>query len=389
MKSHIATDQEIKRGKTTDIYFDRAVKILKKEKIRKKVTVEIAAKSLPYCENWAIFAGLEEALHLLEKLPVEVKAMREGSVFYPNEPVMTVEGSYEHFAVLETALLGYLCQASGVATKAARCRKACGDKTLLNFGTRRMHPAISPMLDRNAFIGGCDSVSTLKGGELIGVKPQGTMPHSLILLKGDTVEAAKSFDRFFPASVKRIALIDTFNDEKFEAVRVAEALGKKLDGVRLDTPSSRRGNFLRILQEVRWELDLRGFEHVQIFVSGGLDEEEILSLREVADGFGVGTALCNAPVIDFALDIVEVEGEPRSKRGKCSGAKKCLRCPKCRQRGVIPDKGKKKTICLCSGRQELLNFLVLRHGKKLSKGPLPQEIRKLTIKELKSVEICH
>jgi len=286
LKLHIASAQEIKSGKTTDIYFERAVQILKKEKIRKKVSVEIIAKKLPHEENWALFAGLEEALGLLEKIPVDVKALREGSVFYPEEPVMTVTGYYEDFATLETPLLGFLCQASGVATKAARCRLAAQDKMIVSFGTRRMHPAISPMLDRSAYIGGCDSVSSIKGAELLGLDPTGTMPHSFILIHGDTVTAAKSFDTYLSPAVSRIILIDTFNDEKFEAVRVAQALGKKLKGVRLDTPASRRGNFNRILKEVRWELDLRGFKQVKIFVSGGLNECSIKELVVYADGFG-------------------------------------------------------------------------------------------------------
>lgn len=98
------------------------------------------------------------------------------------------------------------------------------------------------------------------------------MPHALILLMGDTVVATKAFDEVIHPKVRRVSLIDTFNDEKIEAIRVAEALGKKLSGIRLDTPSSRRGDFQKIIEEIRWELDLRGFGHVKIYVSGGMDE---------------------------------------------------------------------------------------------------------------------
>ncbi len=95
------------------------------------------------------------------------------------------------------------------------------------------------------------------------------MPHSLILIMGDTVEATKAFNRVIDPKIKRISLIDTFGDEKFEAIRVAEGLGEDLFGVRLDTPSSRRGDFKKILEEVRWELDIRGFEKVRLSCKRG------------------------------------------------------------------------------------------------------------------------
>src|SRR5262249_38792974 len=106
---------------------------------------------------------------------------------------------------------------------------------------------------------------------------------------------------------------------------VAEALGDDLYAVRLDTPSSRRGDLYRIVQEVRWELDLRGFSHVKIITSGGIDEYEILRLNPVVDAYGVGTSIANAPVVSFALDITEIEGRPMAKRGKWSGAKDVFR----------------------------------------------------------------
>jgi len=100
-------------------------------------------------------------------------------------------------------------------------------------------------------------------------------------------------------------------------------------GVRLDTPASRRGNFAAIVREVRWELDLRGHKDVKIFVSGSVDEKSIPALLGAGvDGFGVGTSLSNAPTIDFALDLVEVDGKPAAKRGKFGGRKDLQRCPK-------------------------------------------------------------
>ena len=94
-----------------------------------------------------------------------------------------------------------------------------------------------------------------------------------------------------------------------------------------------------ILREVRWELDIRGFEEVNILVSGGLDEASIPPLNPLADAYGVGTRISNAPVIDFSLDIVEIEGAPTAKRGKLSGRKRIWRCANCGSRGVIPRDG--------------------------------------------------
>ena len=121
--------------------------------------------------------------------------------------------------------------------------------------------------------------------------------------------------------------MDTYYDEKTEALMAVEAI-PDLAGVRLDTPASRRGDFAAIVREVRWELDLRGHKDVKVFVSGRVDEQSIPALLEAgADGFGVGTSLSNAPTIDFALDLVEVEGKPAAKRGKFGGRKDLQRCP--------------------------------------------------------------
>src|SRR5438132_5138916 len=186
------------------------------------------------------------------------------------------------------------------------------------------------MIDRSCYIGGFDEVSSILGARMLEKDPAGTMPHSLIISMGDQVKTWKSFNKHMPKKVPRIALVDTYYDEKPESIMAAEALGKDLYGVRLDTPSSRRGNLTEIIREVRWELDSRGYNHVKIFVSGGLNDDAIaqLSLAGV-DGFGVGTSVSNAPRIDFALDIVEADGKPVAKRGKLGGRKTVWRCDEC------------------------------------------------------------
>ena len=322
---HTASDAEIKSGEVYDVYFERTVEILKARGDRKRVMAEVYLKALPEDWDWAVLAGIEEAAALLEGLPVDVQAMDEGTIFAPYQPVMVLEGVYVDWAQYETALLGVLCQASGIATKAARCKKAAGERPVISFGARRMHPALAPMIERNAFIGGCDGVAVTKAAELIDADPTGTIPHALVLMFGDTVEALKAFNEIVDRKVRRVALIDTLQDEKFEAIRVAQALGNDLYAVRLDTPSSRRGDLYRIVEEVRWELNLRGFGHVKIITSGGIDEYEILRLNPVVDAYGVGTSIANAPVVSFALDITEIEGRPTAKRGKWSGAKQVFR----------------------------------------------------------------
>lgn len=385
---HTADPEEIKEGKLTDIYFVRTMQILKAKRIDKWVKAEFIAKRFPEDYGWGVLAGIEEAAYLLKDLKISVRAMKEGTIFRAFEPVMEIEGRYTDFGLFETSLLGLLCQASGVATKAARCKKAAGDRSVISFGARRIHPVVAPMVERNAFIGGCDGVSVVKNAEFIGEEPSGTMPHALILIMGDTVKATQAFDEVIPPKVKRVSLIDTFNDEKIEAIRVAEALGKKLFGVRLDTPSSRRGDFQKIIEEIRWELDLRGFGHVKIYVSGGLDEKRILALNPVVDAYGVGTSITNARVIDFAMDLIEIEGKPLAKRGKMSGAKSVFRCVRCGQDKMVPfGKNRGRSIpgedrCPCGGRFKELLTPFVRNRKILWDLPKPQAIREYVLEQL-------
>jgi nicotinate phosphoribosyltransferase len=385
---HIASEPDIKAGQVSDVYFARTVQILRARGLTKRVKAEIRLKSFPQADwSFGVLAGIEEAAGLLEGLPVDVWAMDEGTLFGPHQPVLVIEGTYVEWAEYETALLGLLCQASGIATKAARCKRAAGERQVISFGARRMHPALAPMIERNAFIGGCDGVAVTKSAELIDADPTGTIPHSLVLLFGDTVRALAAFNEVVDPKVRRVALIDTLQDEKFEAIRVAEALGKDLYAVRLDTPSSRRGDFFQILSEVRWELDIRGFEHVKILASGGIDEYEILKLNSLVDGYGVGTSIANAPVLSFALDIMEIEGQPMAKRGKRSGAKQVWRVP-----GTIDN------IVLAAGKpapvgadgrpaESLLKPLVVG-GKIVRDLPPPRTLREYVLEQMAGIDIA-
>ena len=219
---HVASEAEIREGQVSDVYFARTVQILNARGIRKRVKAEVRLKSFPQ-DDWTfgVLAGIEEVAGLLEGLPVDVWTMDEGTLFAPHEPVLVIEGTYVEWAEYETALLGLLCQASGIATKAARCKRAAGQRQVISFGARRMHPALAPMIERNAFLGGCDGVAVTKSADLIDADPTGTIPHALVLLFGDTVQALQAFHDVVDPKVRRVALIDTLQDEKFEAIRVA------------------------------------------------------------------------------------------------------------------------------------------------------------------------
>ena len=392
---HYATDDEIKNGATTDIYFVRTKKVLEAKGLeRLHAVAEVTSGELPRNWPWGIICGIEEEAHLFEGCPVDVYAMPEGSVFYHNdqhgirEPVLFVEGPYGDFCTLETPLLGLICQASGAATAAARIKKIAREKRVVAFGIRRMHPALCPMLDRAAYVGGLDGVSSLKGAETVGVEPSGTMPHALIVAFEDQVTAWKAFDEVMPSDVPRIALVDTYFDEKIEAIMAADALKGRLDGVRLDTPGSRKGDFAEIIREVRWELDIRGFRRVKIFVSGGLNEESVRVLSEAgADAFGVGTSVSNAPTLNFALDIIDLEGKLVAKRGKLGGKKQVWRCPKCLTDTVLPSKAPSPKCAECKGKTEPMLKPLVKDGKIIAELAKPKAIREYVLEQVKSLSL--
>lgn len=392
---HYATDEEIKKGETTDIYFLRTKQVIEAKKLDKlRALAEVTPGRLPSGWPWGILCGIEEEARLFEGYNVDVYAMPEGSVFYHTdhrgvrEPVMFIEGPYGEFCLLETPMLGLICQASGAATRAARIKKVAGEKLVVAFGIRRMHPALSPMLDRAAYIGGFDGVSSLKGAETIGAKPMGTMPHALIIAFGDQVRAWKAFDEVMPPDVPRVALVDTYFDEKIESIMAAEALKDRLYGVRLDTPRSRKGNFAELVREVRWELDVRGYQHVKIFVSGGLNEESVRVLSEAsAEAFGVGTSVSNAPTIDFAMDIIELEGKLVAKRGKLGGKKQVWRCLKCLVDTVQLFKSPQPNCPECGGKTQPMLKPLIEKGKIVAKLPKPSEIRQYVLDQIEKLSI--
>lgn len=306
-------------GDTADVYFVRARTILEKEGLDPVVTMEV------FSNGRGILCGIKEAIDLLRQAPGydgQVWAMEEGEAFSPKEVVLRITGRYSSFGLYETAVLGMLAHSSGWATAAKQCVEAAVGAPVISFGARHVHPRVADIMDYAAIVGGCIAGSTPAGAKLAGLAPSGTMPHALILVFGDTVKAALAFDRYMPPEVPRIVLVDTFKDEVEESLRVAEALGSHLQGVRLDTPSERGRVTPSLVNEVRAHLDLAGHKQVKIVVTGGITPERITLFKEMkspVDAFGVGSYISGASPIDFTGDIKEVDGRPVAKRGRLPG----------------------------------------------------------------------
>lgn len=317
----------ISAGRATDAYFDRTVETLDAADRNPSVVAEVSADQFP-SGNFEVFAGLKDAANLLADRPVDVHALPEGTLF-DGGPVLRISGPYRTFARYETALLGFLSHASGIATNALKARQAAPDVPIHSFGTRHVHPAIAPVIERSALLAGLDGFSNVAAGDLLDREASGTMPHALLLCfgPGNQTAAFQAFDAAVDSEIPRVALCDTFADEVTESRLAVEALGDGLDSVRLDTTSSRRGDFRHIIKEVRWALDAAGHEEVSIFASGGLGPTELRDLSDIVDGFGVGGYISNADPIDFSLDIVAVDGDPVAKRGKLAGVKQVYRTP--------------------------------------------------------------
>jgi len=311
---------EVLSGDTADIYFVRTIDILRKEKLNPVATMEV------FGSRAGILCGIEEVKALLnEVLPKdnrEVWALAEGDTISHKEVALRITAPYQSYGVYETSIVGMLSQTSGWATAARECAEAAGDIPLVSFGARHVHPSVAGVMDYAAVVGGCTGCSSIAGARLAGVEASGTIPHALIIVVGDTVEATMLFDKHMPPEVPRVSLVDTFKDEAEESLRVAEALRDKLQSVRLDTPSERGGVTVELVNEVRARLDQAGFGHVKIFVSGGVNPERIAHFLEreaPVDGFGVGSYISGAKPIDFTADLHEIEGKPVAKRGRIPG----------------------------------------------------------------------
>ena len=310
-----ANHEEIASGAATDIYFVKTLEILRSMSLEDTI---VTADVFP--RRAGVFAGSTEVINLFKDSDVEIYTLDEGESFASKEVVMRIKGRYSQFGLFETTLLGMLASSSGWATAARQIMVAAGDCPVTIFGARHVHPAVAPVMERSALIGGVNGASCILGAKVFGKEPVGTAPHALFLIAGDTLKAALAYDEIMPKDTLRLILVDTFKDEAEESLRLAEGMKGALQGVRLDTPSERGGVTPELVKEVRARLDIAGYQAVKVFVSGGLTPERLMLLKEAgAEAFGVGSYISGASPIDMTMDLKEIAGKAIAKRGRIPG----------------------------------------------------------------------
>ena len=333
--------EKIRSGYYSDSYFVLAKELLEAEGRRPAVTMQVFAK------RSGLLGGIDEALAILELCSGEdrdgswhdgwpqlgVKALNEGERIEPWETVLTIEGDYALFAHLETVYLGTLSRRSLVMTNVRRMVEAARGKPILFFPARHDHWLVQTGDGWAAHVAGAIGVSTDAQASWWGGRGVGTVPHSLIAaFGGDTVAAASSFAERYGEEMNVTVLVDFHNDSVRTALDVADELGDRLWGVRLDTSERlvdrslwhEMGDFkptgvnIRLVERVREALDAAGHERVKIVVSGGFDAERIRefeSLGAPVDSYGVGSSLLRGQN-DFTADVVLVDGEEHAKVGR-------------------------------------------------------------------------
>jgi nicotinate phosphoribosyltransferase len=240
----------------------------------------------------------------------EVRAVPEGTIVFPDEPIVEVSAPIIEAQLVETAVLNFCHLQTLLASKAARCVIAARGRAVVEFGLRRTHGIDAGMkAARCAYLAGAAMSSNVLAGLAYGIPPTGTMAHSYVSAFPHEVDSFRAFARAFPDHTT--LLIDTYDTvagahKAVEVAREMEARGERLRGVRLDS-----GDILTLSREVRHVLDDAGLGYVRIFVSGNLDEHIMdRLLREGApiDAFGVGTRMdvsADAPYLDMAYKLVK------------------------------------------------------------------------------------
>ncbi len=325
----------MREGHYTDKYFRYARDVLLADHPNAIVTMQVFQKK----NAW--LGGVDEAIAILKSCltrgfswsDLEVRALWEGDRIEPWESVMHVTGPYAAFAHLETLYLGVVARRTRVVTNTRRVVEAAWPKSVLFFPARHDHWLVQTGDGYAAHIAGAIGVSTDAQAAWWGAHGIGTLPHALIAAYGgDTVRAARAFARHVPEDARMITLVDFENDSVRTSLEVAEALGQRLWGVRLDTAETvvdrsvldQMGSFdptgvnPQLVWNVRKALDAHGFEHVRIVVSGGFDAEKIEQFRSQSvpvDAYGVGSSLFRDRY-DFTADVVLVEGSRVAKVGR-------------------------------------------------------------------------
>ena len=314
---------------------------------RGRATFSLFFRNFPTNRAYYVFCGLESAVEYLERLAFceedinsldslgifdaeflgylgklrfsgDVRAMREGEIFFENEPVMEVSGPIIECQLAETFLLNRVNLESMLATKAARVVDAADGRSVVDFAARRTHGLDSAMKQaRSSYIAGFDGTSNVAAAAKFGIPAVGTMSHSFISSFGSEMEAFRAYARSFPDS--STLLVDTYDTLSGVANTIAvakqmEAHSHRLRAIRLDS-----GDLDSLSRSSRAMLDDAGLGYVQILASGGLDEysiAELVSADAPIDGFGVGTrvgASADAPYTDFVYKLVEYDGRPTMK----------------------------------------------------------------------------
>jgi len=324
--------EKMREGYYSDKYFVRARDLLRKDRHRPRVTMQVFGKA------HASLGGIDEAIAIL-KLCAErwdelvVHALYDGEAIEPWETVLLIDGPYDAFAVLETLYLGVLARRTRVGTNTRRVVEAAKPKQVMFFPARHDHWLIQTGDGYAAHIAGAIGVSTDAQASWWGSEGIGTVPHALIAAYGgDTVLASRKFAEQTDPGIRLITLVDFDNDCVGTSLKVARALGERLYGVRLDTSETlvdrsvipQMGEFKptgvnpQLVRNVRAALDKEGFGHVKIVVSGGFTVEKIRHFEEAGvpvDAYGVGSSLFQGR-FDFTADVVMLEGKPCAKVGR-------------------------------------------------------------------------
>jgi nicotinate phosphoribosyltransferase len=324
--------EKMRAGYYSDKYFVRAREILLADRYRPRVTMQVFGKAT------AFLGGVDEAIAILKLCAVEwpdlvVHALHEGDPITPWETVLLIEGPYDAFAHLETLYLGVLARRTKVGTNTRRVVEAAAPKEVMFFPARHDHWLVQTGDGYAAHVAGAIGVSTDAQASWWGSEGVGTVPHGLIAAYGgDTVLATRKFAEYMGSDVRLVALVDFENDCVRTSLEVAEALGDRLYGVRLDTSEMLVDRSLwtqmgrekptgvnpQLVRNVRAGLDRGGFGHVKIVVSGGFTVKKIREFEAQGvpvDGYGVGSSLFEGRY-DFTADVVLLEGRPCAKTGR-------------------------------------------------------------------------
>jgi nicotinate phosphoribosyltransferase len=331
----------IREGYYTDAYFNFSKELLEAEDRHPSVTMQVFQK------EESVLGGVDEAIAVLKQCAgafgprgfepgwerLSVHALHEGDEISPHETVMTIEGDYSLFAHLETVYLGCLGRRTLIMRNVREVVDAARGKPILFFPARHDHWLVQTGDGWAAHVAGAIGVSTDAQASWWGGRGVGTVPHGLIAAyDGDTVAAAEAFARRFADEMNVVVLVDFENDSVRTALEVADALGDRLWGVRLDTSDRLVDRSLwhamgyfkptgvnhELVRRVRGALDEAGHEGVKIVASGGFDADRIRQFEAVGapvDSYGVGSSLVRG-ANDFTADIVRVEGRDCAKVGR-------------------------------------------------------------------------